>query len=736
MYAIHRGGRRRSAGSISVWLVDVNCVCFLGVWLAGGSLPAAPAALAAEPAAGTHAGGGDAPFLNAWLLLGPCQGGENMGLETDFIDEVKAMPRAGLTMAGKSWEAWDDRLYCRNYDDYQDLYSYYRIVKKHPVANCAAYAHLYVWSPEPRKAQLRIGANDIFRAYVNGKLVRSSNRPQYAARDAEILDTELNRGWNRLLLKICNAGPVKREAGERDTVKYLEMLPEGQGSELTWGFYARLCDASGQSLSGLVTSLTGPGQPLGIDTWALPVGYREWPYVWLRLSGSNDVNDARASRFQFLAEGGEPPYRWSLTKGQLPAGVTLDDDGTLGGICQQIGVRDFTVMVRDAKDAKAEKTLRIEVKERPNRWFEEARFGSLMHGTETKDPVNQDKRFILETGRRFQRMGFQYVCTKSLRNAEHWVPGLREAGIRRVGLYMSRLGEYQGRPFHNDYFFEQAERYVREFQPAMFWFDEFGFPQVRPRCRGRFEFDALFSMIRTYDSGTLILNNNGDCSTYGRGDVDILEAEGWATDWGRWPDPRKLLGNPKTLVIESWRFPNNTDRDWQKWVRIVFSLVGEGHVANLDGTVAHSAVSGPKDTVPFQEHIAGWMHPDKAVDLSAALVGTQPVRLKNAAWGFAVRKDRDLYLYVLKTPVKTGWPASGRIEVQPESPPGDWSCNGAELMNTGKKIPWTVEDRKVVLKLDGIQPDPVVSVIRLSGKEVGRPIPPTAPAHETRIPIS
>ena len=110
MYAIHRGGRRRSAGSISVWLVDVNCVCFLGVWLAGGSVPAAPAALAAEPAAGTHAGGGDAPFLNAWLLLGPCQGGEDLGLETDFIDEAKAMPRAGLTMAGKSWEAWDDRL--------------------------------------------------------------------------------------------------------------------------------------------------------------------------------------------------------------------------------------------------------------------------------------------------------------------------------------------------------------------------------------------------------------------------------------------------------------------------------------------------------------------------------------------------------------------------------------------------------------------------------------------------
>ena len=44
---------------------------------------------------------------------------------------------------------------------------------------------------------------------------------------AEIWDAELDRGPNRLLLKICNAGPVKRDAGERDTVKYLETLSEG-----------------------------------------------------------------------------------------------------------------------------------------------------------------------------------------------------------------------------------------------------------------------------------------------------------------------------------------------------------------------------------------------------------------------------------------------------------------------------------------------------------------------------
>ena len=57
MYPIHRGGRRRSAGSISVWSLYVSCVCFLGAWFTSSSGPAAPAALAAEPAAQPVPGG-------------------------------------------------------------------------------------------------------------------------------------------------------------------------------------------------------------------------------------------------------------------------------------------------------------------------------------------------------------------------------------------------------------------------------------------------------------------------------------------------------------------------------------------------------------------------------------------------------------------------------------------------------------------------------------------------------
>ena len=86
-----QAGKAAGAGRV------LNPVAMAILWLAG-----AAGGFAAEPAADTHAGGGEAPFLNAWLLLGPCPGGEDPGLETDFIDEANAMPRAGLTMAGKS----------------------------------------------------------------------------------------------------------------------------------------------------------------------------------------------------------------------------------------------------------------------------------------------------------------------------------------------------------------------------------------------------------------------------------------------------------------------------------------------------------------------------------------------------------------------------------------------------------------------------------------------------------
>ena len=49
-----------------------------------------------------------------------------------------------------------------------------------------------------------------------------------------------------------------------------------------------------------------------------------------------------------VASGGTPPYKFTVTKGTLPAGFTLGADGSLTGTAAQAGTSTFTVQVADA----------------------------------------------------------------------------------------------------------------------------------------------------------------------------------------------------------------------------------------------------------------------------------------------------------------------------------------------------------------------------------------------------
>jgi hypothetical protein len=51
--------------------------------------------------------------------------------------------------------------------------------------------------------------------------------------------------------------------------------------------------------------------------------------------------------FQFQAGGGVPPYRWRVSNGLLPRGLTLQEDGEVIGTVEEQGQRDFTIAVID-----------------------------------------------------------------------------------------------------------------------------------------------------------------------------------------------------------------------------------------------------------------------------------------------------------------------------------------------------------------------------------------------------
>ena len=75
---------------------------------------------------------GDAPFVNTWLTLGTFGNRQGAGMTSDLIGETTVRPRVGMSGAGKMWRYFDDRVFSRNYDDYQDLFSYFFVMRDEP----------------------------------------------------------------------------------------------------------------------------------------------------------------------------------------------------------------------------------------------------------------------------------------------------------------------------------------------------------------------------------------------------------------------------------------------------------------------------------------------------------------------------------------------------------------------------------------------------------------------------
>ena len=207
-----------------------------------------------------------APFINTWAVLGVFN--EKEAIDTDIIGEASVEPYVGQETGGKTWEYFDDRLFSRNYDDYVDLYSYYKVKKKDNVDGCVIYLHNYVFSPKEQQVQIRWGGDRYSKVFLNGEeigkaLVGFPNNvitytdPDWwhaggnwkhlqdnATKDANKVNVTLKKGWNRVLVKV------------------------GNDREGVLGLYFRISGNKGENLN-LITSPNGPKSSLTIDNNAL-----------------------------------------------------------------------------------------------------------------------------------------------------------------------------------------------------------------------------------------------------------------------------------------------------------------------------------------------------------------------------------------------------------------------------------------------------------------------------------
>ncbi len=157
-------------------------------------------------------------FLRHWLLLGPFDDDNKSGFDAAYPPESDL--RLDATYAGKvhmvSWRplpvpAPDGVV---PLDELLD-----------PVEKAAGYALAFVRVAADRPCVLRGGFNEAYKVWVNGELVGSAKIYGGRALDQVSMPCTLRRGWNAVLVKVCN-----QESG--------------------WNFTLRLTDGEGRSLPG------------------------------------------------------------------------------------------------------------------------------------------------------------------------------------------------------------------------------------------------------------------------------------------------------------------------------------------------------------------------------------------------------------------------------------------------------------------------------------------------------
>jgi len=207
--------------------------------------------------------------IREWSLIGPFPNEDMKGFDEAYAPERGFDPEAVYTGSGArsvQWKAHHAQSYVVDLGAALDA----------PRGSAVTYAHCYLWSRAAGRVQFRIAAETNAKLWVNGKSLLDwlvipyyyEMREDFALRRS----TELQAGWNEVLVKVCRRGSGGLE------------------------FLLRLTDDDGRNLDDLVPSLArleGPPparQPeTGFDTWyriPVPPGART---VRLAKGGDNRV---------------------------------------------------------------------------------------------------------------------------------------------------------------------------------------------------------------------------------------------------------------------------------------------------------------------------------------------------------------------------------------------------------------------------------------------------------------
>jgi len=138
-------------------------------------------------------------FIRTWQIIGPfdCPIGEGLRTllppesEIDFSKEYRGV--AGVKVA---WQKWPHEQVA--HIDFTEAFE--------PDSIGVAYALCYVHSPKEFATRFGIGSNDGVRVWLNDRLIHDHPILRQATPNQDVVDVTLNEGWNKVLVKVDQAG--------------------------------------------------------------------------------------------------------------------------------------------------------------------------------------------------------------------------------------------------------------------------------------------------------------------------------------------------------------------------------------------------------------------------------------------------------------------------------------------------------------------------------------------------
>jgi len=131
-------------------------------------------------------------YITQWLMSEPFSVSGKSLYSTKFVAEVDS----------DSYPLW------RNVPEFSDKDNYWHVnlsaLKTSLVA--AVYLKTNVWSEIEQTVRLEMGSNDGIKAWINNELVHLNAVARGVVPGQDVVNTQLNKGWNTLLLKIVNEG--------------------------------------------------------------------------------------------------------------------------------------------------------------------------------------------------------------------------------------------------------------------------------------------------------------------------------------------------------------------------------------------------------------------------------------------------------------------------------------------------------------------------------------------------